>query len=196
MRKNSRGGFTIAESMLAIALVALAMGFLGMLFQRSYEILRVIDEKERGRQAARMGFDRLSSELREATEILDLGSVARFEKIDPTTSAATPFPAPTNPPEDYVPPDWTPMHSYDNSKRLIVEYVTEEESLYRLVRYKNGGQTSKQLVVVGVNSFTCSEVASNQGEIEISLSVLDRGRIQNVKGRVLCPCIKEAFRAN
>lgn len=181
--------------MLAIALVALAMGLLGVLFQRSYEILRVIDEKERGRQAARMGFDRLASELREATEILELGSLARFEKIDPQATAATPFAAPTNPPETYVPPDWTPLHSYDNSKRLIVEYTTEGESLYREVRYKNGGASSRQLVVVGVNSFTCKEVETNKGEIEISLSVIDKDRVQSVTGRVLCPCIKEAFSA-
>ena len=179
--------------MLAIFLVALAMGLLGMLFQRSFQILRVVDEKEKARQAARMGFDRLSSELREATKIVELSSSAEFEKIDPQATAAVPFPAPTNPPEDYVPPEWKPEDSYDSSQRLVVRYSVLDESLYREVRYRNRGGAIRQVVVVGVNSFTCRENPDNQGEIEIALSVVDRDRVQTVSGRILCPCIKEPF---
>lgn len=192
-RKRVRA-FTLPESLLALFLVGLAMGFLGLLFQRSFEILRVLDEKERARQAGRMGYDRLSSELREATTFLGFGDVARFKKINPQATVSDVPEAPKDPPEtsSWKAPVWTSLDAYPESKRMTVLYSVENEAMYRTVTA--AGSTSKQLVVGGVNSFVCTPNPDNWGEVEIVISVKENKKIKTVSGRILCPCIKEEFK--
>ncbi len=186
-------GFTLPESLLALFLVGLAMGFLGLLFQKSFNILRVLDDKERARQAGRMGYDRLSSELREATELLRLNEVAEFRKINPQARMVDPPEAPIDPPASWSsPPAWTPLDAYPESVRMTVLYTTSDEALYRTVTA--AGQMTRQLIVEGVNSFVCTSNPDNLGEVEIVLSVKEDKRVSTVSGRILCPCIKEEFR--
>ena len=189
---STRRGFTLPESLLALFLVGLAMGFLGMLFQRSFQILRVLDDKERARQAGRMGYDRLSSELREATDLLRWNEVAEFKKINPQATLVPPPEAPVDPPATWAsPPPWTPLDAYPESARMTVLYTTVDEALYRTV---TAGGSTTQLIVKGVNSFVCTPNPDNRGEIEITLSVRESQRVTTVSGRILCPCLKEDFR--
>ena len=191
MRKSR--GFTLAEAILAISLVAVAMGLLGLLFQRSLDVLKLIDDKERARQAGRMGLDRLTSELREATFLTSMGSVAEFEKIDPTKEAVDPPVAPNNPPEDFVPPEYFPTTAYPDSARLQIRYSTADDALVREVRSKGGGGFVRQTVVQGVNSINCTTTPDTPGQIEVTVAVQSSRRILSLSSRILCPCIKEEF---
>jgi type II secretory pathway pseudopilin PulG len=191
--RRGNGGFTLAEALLAISLVAITMGLLGLLFQRSLNVLKVIDDKERARQAGRMGLDRLTSELREATDLLEMSNVAYFEKIDPNAVAVDPPLAPDNPPEDYVPPSYTPQLAYPDSSRLEVRYLTSGDQLLREVRRKGSGGFVRQIVVVGINAFTCRQSVDNPGEVEVIVSVQDSRRVTTLSSRIQCPCIKEPF---
>ena len=187
------------ETLVAIGMIAMVMAFTGLLFHRSFQILRVLDDKEKTRQAARMGLDRIAGELREAVAITEASSVVEFEKIDPTAKIVEPPAPPTNSsgeievPDDYLPPVYGPNQAYPAGSRLIVRYETVDEDLIRTVRYKNGGSAVSQVVVAGVNSFTCEEVAGNVGEVVVTVAVVDNRRIKTVSGKVLCPCIREEF---
>ena len=190
----TKKGFTLLESLIAMFLIALILTLTALLFHRSFRILRVLDGKERTRQAARMGLDRITSELREATQVnVATLDELEFVKIDPTKSVTPPAAAPEDPPDNFVPPLYTPAIAYDNSKRLVVRFRTENESLIREVRQASGGPSVSQVVVVGVNSFDCVENPDNKGEFDVTVSVMDGSRVQTIFSRVLCPCIRESF---
>jgi type II secretory pathway pseudopilin PulG len=186
-------GFTLMETVVSIGMVAMVMAFTGLLFQRSFNVLRVLDDKERTRQAARMGLDRITSELREATRIVATADFVEFEKIDPTAVIVVPPPEPDPVDDGFVPPTYTPQTAYPDNRRLIVRYETIDENLVRRVRRLNSGSFTDQVVVAGVNSFTVTEVVENVGEVTVEVSVVDNGRVKTVFGRVLCPCIREEF---
>jgi len=192
LRRNNTG-FTLLETLVSIGMIAMVMAFTGLLFHRSFQILRVLDDKEKTRQAARMGLDRIAGELREAVNISQASSVVEFEKIDPTATITPPPEPPDEIPDNYLPPTWGPDQAYPASARLIVRYETVDENLIRTVRYKSGGNAVSQVVVAGVNSFTCEEVAGNVGEVVVTVAVVDNRRIKTVSGRVLCPCIREEY---
>ena len=178
---------------MSIGMIAMVMAFTGLLFHRSFQVLRHLDEKERTRQAARMGLDRIAGELREAVDIREASSAVEFEKIDPTATIEVPPEPPEVIPDGYTPPVWGPAQAYPDSKRLIVRYETVNENLIRTVKRKNGGGAVSQVVVAGVNSFTCEEVTDNVGEMIVTVAVVDSRRIKTVSGKVLCPCIREEF---
>ena len=171
----------------------MVMAFTGLLFHRSFQILRVLDDKERARQAARMGLDRIMSELREATLIIEASSELEFEKIDPTRKIIEPAAIPEDPPNDFVPPPYGPAQAYPDNNRLIVRYEIQNENLVRRVKRKTGGAFQNQVVVAGVNAFTCTETPGNEGEVKVEVSVRDNRRVLIVSGRVLCICIREEF---
>lgn len=193
-QRKRRWGISLAEALLAIFLAGATMGMLGLLFQRSFSVLRVLDDKERSRQAGRMGLDRMTSELREAVRMVSLGETLEFEKIDPNSTIVTPSPAPTQVPEDYEPPPWTPEDAYPDNDRLLVRYSTADDALLRQVKRKTAGSYVRQTVVEGVNAFVCVQNPENPGEIEVRLTVQDNKRMMTLSSRVLCPCIKEPFR--
>lgn len=197
---RSKRGFTLAEAILAIALVGITMGLLALLFHRSFEILKVIDDKERSRQASRMGLDRITNELREAVSDPIINDALEFEKINPNAQVTIPplSPKDVDPeaeiPDTYVPPDWGPNDAYPDSSRLRVRYFAENDKLIRQVRKKDSGSWVTQVVVVGVNAFTCQrDDAGNPAEIEVTVSVLDGGRVVTLSSRVIMPCIRKSF---
>lgn len=171
----------------------MVMAFTGLLFQRSFHVLRLLDDKERSRQAARMGLDRITSELREATDIISTSGYLEFEKIDPTAVIVPPSAEPDPVEDDFVPPAYTPNTAYPNSARLIVRYSTQNGNLVRTVRNKASGGAVTQVVVAGVNDFTCTEVPDNVGEVLVEVAVVDNRRVMTVSSRILCLCIREEF---
>lgn len=194
MRRFSRHrGFSLAEALIAISLVAMTLGMLALLFQRSFHVLKIIDDKELARQAGRMGLDRITSELREAVEEPLLGSVVEFEKIRPGAEISEPPAVPTPLPNDFTAPEWEPNDAYPPSERLLVRYSTADEKLFREVRLKSSGTWVKQVVVVGINSFFCKKNPESPSEIEVMVSILDGGKIVSLSNRVFLPCIKEKF---
>lgn len=187
-------GFTLMESLIAMFLVALVMTFTGLLFHRSFEILRTLDDKERTRQASRLGLDRITSELREATQVVSTGSgQLEFVKVDPEAVAATPEPAPAEPSDDFTPDPYNAQIAYPESARLLVRYRTENERLLRGVRQLSGGPWTEQVVVVGVNSFVCTPNPESEGEFDVEVSILDNRRVRTLRSRVVCPCIRAEF---
>lgn len=193
MRRKSQG-FTLAETMLALFLIGLVMSAVALLFHRSFQVLRTLDAKERTRQAARMGLDRMTSELREATFISQVGAgVLSFEKIDPGATAVLPDDVPEVVPDEFEPPQYGPDQAYPESTRLEVEYEAVDENLVRRVRVKGSGSWDEQTVVSGVNAFSCVQNPDNEGEVEVTVTVFDNRRAMTLSSRILCPCIREAF---
>ncbi len=194
MSRGPRRGFTIVEVLLALFLVGLVTGMIAVLFQRSFQIMRLIDDKERARQASRMGLDRITSELREATEILQTGAdILSFEKIDPTAVLQAP-PTPPEPDDSldgFALEEWGPNDYYPATTRLIITYAIDGENLTRRVQRKAGGGGETQVVVVGVNSFTTEANAQNAAEIDVTLSVRDNRKVTAISSRILAPCIVE-----
>jgi type II secretory pathway pseudopilin PulG len=200
VRRGDRKGFSLIEALLALFLIGLTIGLIGALFQRSFVVLRQLDDKERARQASRMGLDRITSELREATEFITVGAdLLEFEKIDPTQEVVLPPEPPKDSegrvvvPDDYVPPPWTPEDAYPDDRRLIVSYTVEAEVLIRTVRRKSGPGSSRQVVVVGVNAFNSEINPDNEAEIDVTIAVRDNRRVSTVSSRVLAPCILVEF---
>ena len=187
-------GFTLLETVVSIGMVAMVLAFTGLLFHRSFNVLRLLDDKERTRQAARMGLGRIASELREATKINGAGDYVEFEKIDPTAVIVVPPDEPDPVEDDSEPPKYGPDEAYPASARLVVRYETRDENLIRRVKRKSSGSYTDQVVVAGVNAFTVAEVEGNVGEVTIEVAVLDNRRVTTVAGRVLCPCIREEFK--
>lgn len=186
-------GLTLMETVVSITMMALVLAMTGLLFHRSFNVLRVLDDKERTRQAARMGLDRITSELREATDIREASDALEFEKINPVAVAVAPDPEPTPVEDEFEPPEYTPQTAYPNDQRLIVRYETENDNLIRRVRRKSDSTFHTQVVVAGVNSFSVTEVEENLGEVQVQVAVVDNGRLNIVSGQVLCPCIREEF---
>jgi prepilin-type N-terminal cleavage/methylation domain-containing protein len=187
-------GFTLLESLIAMFLIAMILALTALLFHRSFQVLRVLDDKERTRQAARMGLDRITSELREATQIsIATTDLLEFVKIDPTAEIVLPGLAPDEPPDNFMPPPYTPLIAYPNSARLLVRFRAVSETLEREVQQASGGPSVGQVVVAGVNSFNCVQNPDNDGEVDVTVSVLDGRRVTTIFSRVLCPCIRESF---
>lgn len=192
---RSNAGFTLLESLISMFLLAVVLALTGLLFQRSFVVLRVLDDKERTRQAARLGLDRITSELREATRVEPPSeNNLTFEKINPEAVIVSPSPAPTAPPDDFVPAEYGPAQAYPDVARLKVGYSVQNEKLIRSVSRLTGGASASQVVVVGINSFTCTEVEDNPGEYEVKVSVLDNRRVMTLKSLVVCPCIRAEFK--
>ena len=194
MRKRKSPAFTLLESLIAMFMLSLVLTFTALLFHKSYQVTRKLDEKERTRQAARMGLDRITSELREAVEITDSGGgVLEFLKIDPNATIVEPEAEPEDPEDDFEPAPYNAMIAYPLSSRLRVRYRTENEKLIREVRRASGGGWGGQGVVVGGNSFLCEQNPDNRGEVDVTVSVLDNRIVKTISSRVLCPCIREEF---
>lgn len=192
--RNQRRGLTLLESLITLFLVSLVLTCVGHLLTQSFRVMRSLDEKERSRQAARMGLDRLTSEVREATAIISAGAGdLSFEKIDPQAVINPPPLAPNDPDPNYVPPAWTPQDAYPDTARLVVQYETQGETLVRRVRRKSGGAWTTQVVVEGVNSFSCLQEADNAGELTVTVAVVDGQQIKTQTSRILCPCVREPF---
>ena len=194
MKRRKSIAFTLLESLISMFMLALVMTFTALLFHKSYQMMRKLDDKETTRQAARMGLDRITSELREAVEITGgNGGVLEFVKIDPNAAIVEPAPEPEDPEDDYEPPAYNSTIAYPASSRLQVRYRTENEKLIREVRKASGGSWVGQVVVVGVNSFLCEQNPDNRGEVDVTVSVLDNRTVKTISSRVLCPCIREEF---
>ncbi len=199
MKKRSPLGFTLVETLLAIFLVGLVMGLVGLLFQRSFQILRVLDAKEQARQAGRMGLDRITSELREAIRIDFAGdSSVKFTKIDPSAQCVTPPAAPSPVPDGYEPKflPWSLNQAYPKSSRLDVEYSLSpvNDNLLRKVTSGDTGKSFEQVVVSGINQFVCETDPDRVGEVTVLVTVFDGRQVKTLKSVILCPCIHEVFK--
>lgn len=201
MKKRDRLGFTLIETLLALFLVGLVMGLVGLLFHRSFQMLRVLDAKERARQAGRMGLDRITSELREAVSIQFAGdSRVEFTKIDPAATSVPPPPAPTEAElRDGYEPDFLPWglnQAYPKARRLEVRYSlgAVNDNLLRKVTSGETGNTFEQVVVSGINKFVCTTDPDRVGEVTVLVTVFDGSQVKTLKSVILCPCIHEDFK--
>lgn len=173
-------GFTLFEAMIASFLFGMVMLALASLFSDSARVTRYVDLKERTTLALQIGLERISSELREATEIKGTGSTLRFEKIDPLAEFNE-----GNLPgiPDPVPPGWSPggWTRYAGGARVDVRYSVADGVLYREV------QGERQKVIEGLEGFNSEQPET--GVIELTVAVAEQNVIRTLSTRVVCPVI-------
>lgn len=166
--------------MIASFLFGMVMLALASMFQDSAKVTRYVDLKERTTLALQVGLDRISSELREATEIKATGSSLRFEKIDPTvqfSDASLPG-VPDPVPAGWGPGNWT---RYGSGDRVDVIYRSVGGVLLRVV------QGEEQKVIEGLQGFSSAQ--PEPGVIELTVSVAEQNVIRTLTTQVVCPVI-------
>lgn len=82
MRKNSAKGFTLIEILLVMLMTAMILLMVSQLTSQTFGTLRFLQQKSQTLQSASLGLDRLSSELREAVEVTQVGGTLIFDKVN------------------------------------------------------------------------------------------------------------------
>lgn len=190
----SEQGMSLIEILITLGLVGIVMFMSSQLFQRTYHTMRVIDAKEKVRQAGRLGLNRISSELREATKLVSVGpSSLSFEKINPSAVAVPPTPEPMPVGDVFVPPVYDAAVAYPDQTRLLITYQLDGELLKRTVAEKQSGESNSQVIVSDINYFQCLENPNVKGEFTVTVTVLDGSQAKSLSSKVLCPCLKAGF---
>lgn len=185
---------SLIEILITLGLVGIVMFMSSQLFQRTYRTMRMIDAKEKVRQAGRLGLSRISSELREATSLVGIGpSSLSFEKINPSAVAVPPTPEPIPVGDIFVPPVYDAAAAYPDETRLVITYRLDGELLIRTVAEKQGGESNSQVIVSDINYFQCFENPDVKGEFTVTVTVLDGSQAKSLSSKVLCPCLKASF---
>lgn len=105
-----RGGFTLAEALVSMAILAILIGLASSIFVGYTRITRQSSTHERNLILGYTALDRMRSEVSSAIYLSEpaasngsVGSVLEFEKIDPSVLARLPNPEP--PPTTFEPLD-------------------------------------------------------------------------------------------
>lgn len=160
-----RSGFTLAETMITLFLIALIFGVVAALIQNGYRVLSFQSKKERSTLAAQVALDRLCSELREATAVDSTGPTLEFRKVDKSVTGRFDT---ASPPTDY------PFGSL-----ITVRYSTDGQGF--LLR-QAGGQSA--VLAEGVSGFNCTLTGAR---MEIALGVQEQTLLRSLSTVVLLP---------
>ncbi len=164
-RQERSPGYTLAETLITLFLMAMVFGVVAVLITRGYRVLTFQSQKERTTLAAQVALDRMTAELREATAVDVVGPQLTFRKIDKSVAGRFDL--------------TTPPTTYPLGDEIAVTYQTDGAgNLMRLV----GGQS--QLIVEGVTGFTCSLTGPR---LDAALSVQEATRITRLSTVVFLP---------
>lgn len=173
-----RRGLTILEMLVTLGLVFVVLGVVGDLFREYSMVTRAASVRERVTESAQIALDRVRLEYREAVERLSPAdgssgwvSELRFRKPHPDDDLRFPSALPTP-----LPSSWVPI-----PERIEVAYYADNANFYRKITV--GGQTTEQLLATGISGFSCRNLG--EGELEIILSVTQKGRVISLQTRSL-----------
>ncbi|MEW6282840.1 MAG: type II secretion system protein [Candidatus Eremiobacterota bacterium] len=176
-----RRAFSLVEAMASMFLIALVLGLVGSMLGEYARISRFAATREQLGQALQVAMDRILSEVRGARQLLSASPDVelRFLTFEPANDAVRlPLPVPTP-----RPASWDP---YPPASQLQVRYYTSQGHLVREATSQSGTSFAGSLCD-GVAGLSCQRLPT--GNLEITLSVDDRGRIVPRTTRVRCPLL-------
>jgi type II secretory pathway component PulJ len=138
-------GFTLAEAILAMFLFSIVFVLTAQVLNNAHRILRHQRYKTAAQQGIQMALSRISSELREAIGIQQLGTgVLEFYKADASLSR------------------YASLANFN--ARLNVRYELQNGQLYR--RVMPGGQA--QLIAEELYGFSSTQLANNNVQVQLT----------------------------
>ncbi len=182
--------------MIVFFLTSLILVVTTRLAHETFVSLRFLEEKAQTVQSATLGLERLSSELREAVNVRESGTVVRFDKVDPQAPFAldydlnsSPNHNPGEPTDNPGPEQWHldyTSDAFDRNQWGLVEYYTDGERLLRKV--SKGVNFATSNVANNVNSFTVLPTSgSSTAAYQVSLSLLEQRRVVTFVTIVVIP---------
>lgn len=196
-----RRGFSMIETLITIALVALVFGLFMVLLQDSFSISRRMASRDEARRVAQVALDRLLTEASEAdTLTLGGGPPAQLNLTKVYASDADRCPAPESYPlpDSYplpAPPAPKPFMPFDSAYRRQVQYrLTAAGRLERLTGPVGQPVANPLVLATGLTGFSCQWASDppllNQQLLVIVLSYLDGKKLRTIRGMVVCPGIE------
>lgn len=168
----------------------------------TFSTLKFLQEKAQTLQAATLGIERLTSELREAIQINSLSPLS-FRKVDPIAPFALNYDNdntanPGDPDPSIDPNGWSDTYASDadGSNFLgTVIYTLSGEVLTRQASRAGNSLTSQ--VATNVNDFTVEQAPSLAGTptgphvFRVRLSLVEQRRVVNFESVVLVPGLEQ-----
>ena len=195
-----RRGFSLIETLITIALVALVFGLFMVLLKDSFSISRRMASKDEARRVAQVALDRMLTEASEADSIL-AGPTTQLNLTKVYAPDADRCPAP----ESYPLPDSYPLPAapvpkpfaspFDNAYRRQVQYrLAAGGNLERLTGGVGLPMANPLVLATGLTGFS-SQWASgppllDQQLLVIILSTMDGKKLRTIRGTVVCPGIE------
>ena len=199
-----RRGFSILETLITIAMVALVFGLFMLLLRDSFVISRRMASKDEARRAAQVGLDRVLTEGREAYEWVGLAATpatsSQFEMVKVNASDSVRLPA--APPGYPVPQasllpllalgPWVLLSATFDPQQTVhsqqVRYTLQNSSLVREVGPKGGPLGTPMTLANGLTGLSCW---SEPGQLLVVVLTYPEGtRIQRLVGKVVCPAVE------
>lgn len=140
-------GFTLAESIVTVALCSIFFVVTAVVLSNSYRIIREERYKVAAQQGVQLALTRLTSELREAKSITTVGNPLVFTKVDASLNRY--------------------LSLANFNQQLTVTYRAAANQLTRQVTPGGG----LQVVATELNAFTTS--TKSTGNIEIRMTFVD-----------------------
>ncbi len=102
MKQRTRRGFGLIETMLSLALFAVILAIVADLVVGYQNMVRHGQSKDRELRAARLGFERIRSDIRAAAQIVSAsGSVLELQRLPSELSPRLPDTVPETPPSTW-----------------------------------------------------------------------------------------------
>lgn len=194
-----RRGFSMIETLITIALVALVFGLFMVLLQDSFSISRRLASRDEVRRIAQVALDRMLTEASEADSIL-AGPTTQLNLAKVYAPDADRCPAP----ESYPLPDSYPLPAapapkpfapFDDAHRRQVQYrLAAGGNLERLTGPVGQPMANPLVLATGLTGFTCQWASGppllNEQLLVIVLSCRDGKKLRTIRGMVVCPGIE------
>lgn len=203
-----RKGFTLLETLITMATVAIVFGCFMLLLRDSMLLSRRSAAKEEGMRVSLIGLDRILSEAREACELVGVptdpaAAASSLELLKVTATVEDRFPAiptdfPTPQAARLLPllalahPEWallaaTAFSPLADDQVEKIRYSLDGEELIRLVGPRTGTLGKRLAIARGLTGFRCWQEPGSLLIVELTL--LDAGRLRTTAGKVNCPCL-------
>ena len=195
----SKRGFTMIETLITIALVALVFGMFMVLLQDSFSISRRMNARDEARRAAQVALDRMLTEAGEADTIVN-GPANELNLIKVYAPDGDRCPAPDSYPlpESYPLPTAPPIVAFapfSNANRRQVQYrLGAGGNLERLTGKVGQAMANPLMLATGLSGFSCAWASdpplTSQQLLVIVLTYMDGKKLRPIRGMVVCPGIE------
>lgn len=194
-----RQGFTIIETLITIALVALVFGMFMVLLQDSFSISRRMSSRDEARRVAQVALDRILTEAREADTILSgPTNQLNLTKVYATDADRCPAPESYPLPETYplpAAPTAKPFAPFDPANRRQVLYRLDSGGNLERLTGKVGEAVARPMVLAnGLTGFRCDWASDpallDQELLVVLLTYADGKTLRPIRGMVVCPGIE------
>ena len=194
-----RRGFSMIETLITIALVALVFGLFMVLLKDSFSISRRMASKDEARRVAQVALDRMLTEASEADSILagpttQLNLTKVYAPDADRCPAPESYPLPDNYPLPAAPAP-KPFDPFNNAHRRQVQYrLAAGGNLERLTGGVGLPMANPLVLATGLTGFSWQWASGppllDKQLLVIVLSTMDGKKLRTIRGTVVCPGIE------